>query len=269
MRSFDDAEGAAERVITLSENFRSRDNILLAVNHVFDHTLRGGSLEIGYGSEERLYPGTHSTLDPACELHLILPQSTDSAAEEDDEPPAALKSEDGEETETQSEEIPGASAREAALMARLMTNLRGSMIEEKGVSRKLSWRDMVVLLRSASGRAETIARVLRDQGIPVYSDADQQFFDLIEVSDVLTLLHVLDNPLDDERLMAALAAPPFEFGPEDFVRVRGGGDKRLPFHQVFFSLEEGDPQVRQAIERHYDSVGPGASSFSTVRRPLC
>ena len=245
---FDDAEGAAERVITLSENFRSRDNILLAVNHVFDHTLRGGSLEIGYGSEERLYPGTHSTLDPACELHLILPESTDSASEEDDDPPAALKSEDGEETETQSEEIPGASAREAALMARLMTNLRGSMIEEKGVSRKLSWRDMVVLLRSASGRAETIARVLRDQGIPVYSDADQQFFDLIEVSDVLTLLHVLDNPLDDERLMAALAAPPFEFEPDDFVRVRAQADKRLPFHQVFFSLQDSDPQVKEAIQ---------------------
>lgn len=243
---FDDAEGAAERVITLSENFRSRDNILLAVNHVFDHTLRGGALEISYGSEERLYPGIHSSRDPACELHLILPESTDPADDEEAQADEAPDAKDGD--DAQGEEIPGASSREAALMAKLMAGLRGTLIEEKGVSRQLSWRDMVVLLRSASGRAETIARVLRDQGIPVYSDADQQFFDLIEVSDVLTLLHVLDNPLDDERLMAALAAPPFEFEPDDFVRVRAQADKRLPFHQVFFSLEGSDPQVKQAID---------------------
>lgn len=245
---FDEAEGAAERVITLSENFRSRDNILLSVNHVFDHTLRGGALEIGYGSEERLYPGTHSSQDPACELHLILPESSKDAPEE---PPQQEEEETDTEgaNEAEAEEIPGASEREAALMARLMTQLRGSEMTEHGARRLMSWRDMVVLLRSASGRAETIARVLRDQGIPVYSDADQQFFDLIEVSDVLNLLHVLDNPLDDERLLSVLAAPPFSFSPDDFVRLRGGSDKRLPFHQVFFSLEESDPQVKQAIDR--------------------
>ncbi len=247
--SFDEDEQAVERVITLSENFRSRDNILLSVNHVFDHTLRGGALEINYGSEERLYPGSHSSEDPACELHLLYrPPSTDADSEDEpSEAPAqgeAGGDEPGEDSgleDADSTELNGPAQREAALIARLMHKLYGQSIEDRGTRRALSWRDMVVLLRSASTRAEAMARVLRDSGIPVYSDADQQFFDLIEVSDVLNLLHVLDNPMDDQRLLAALASPPFELGPDELMRLRLMGDKALPFHHSFFTLGADDP----------------------------
>ncbi|NLA54107.1 MAG: UvrD-helicase domain-containing protein, partial [Clostridiales bacterium] len=226
--AFDAAPDAAQRVITLSENFRSRDNILLSVNHVFDHALQGGALEIDYDSEAALYPGSHSFEDPACELHLILPK-------------------DGDE-EDEGEQL-GGSEREALLIAQRIAALRGSIIQGRDGPKSLSFRDMVILLRSASGRAEKIAGVLRENGIPVYSDADSQFFDLIEVTDFLNLLHVLDNPFDDERLMSVLSAPPFQFGPDDLIRIRNFGDKTQPFFKSFFDMEESDPAVADVIRQ--------------------
>ena len=228
--AFDPAPDAPERVITLSQNFRSRDNILQAVNHVFEHTLRGGGLEIDYDAEAQLYPGAHSQQDPAVELHLILPPGED---EEQDE--------EGEQL--------GGTEREAVLIAERMAALRGTKIQEGDTQRALTWRDMVILLRSASGRAERMAQVLRARGIPVYSDADNQFFDVIEVVDALNLLHVLDNPLDDERLLGVLAAPPFEFSPEELARVRTSHpDRRVPYHQAFFALADSDPRVAHAAQ---------------------
>ncbi len=244
---FDEDEQAAERVITLSQNFRSRDNILLCVNHVFDHTLSGGALEIGYGSEERLYPGHHSAFDPPVELHLIVPSQGEVEEEESAPAPEDAQEEEGAAGDD-SGETPAACEREALLMAQLMHQLRGSPVREGEGTRPMSWRDMVILLRSASGRAGMMARVLTAQGIPVYSDADRQFFDLIEVSDVLNLLHVLDNPYDDERLLAALAAPPFEFGPIELERLRSLGDRNRPVYEVFFSLRDSEPLLKDALD---------------------
>ncbi len=237
---FDAAEGAAERVIALSENFRSRDNILLCVNHVFDHTLRGGALEIDYGSGERLYPGNHTSFDPPVELRLIRPPREAEETEADEIP-----QEDVEEGPVADDggESPAGCEREAMLMAGIMKRLLGSPLREGEGTRPMRWRDMVILLRSASGRAGMMARVLRDQGIPVYSDADQQFFDLIEVSDVLNLLHVLDNPCDDERLMAVLSAPPFELGPDELLDINEGRDLQRPFYESFFEKAKTDARL--------------------------
>ena len=68
----------------------------------------------------------------------------------------------------------------------------------------MRFRDIALLLRYASGRAPYIAQVLQRAGIPVYSDADAQFFQLPEVADLLNILRVIDNPLQDVPLLSTL-----------------------------------------------------------------
>ncbi|MHC1787255.1 MAG: UvrD-helicase domain-containing protein [Christensenellales bacterium] len=237
-----DAE-ARERLVTLRENFRSRQNILLAVNHVFQMITDGGALEIRYDENAALHPGLFSQGDPRVELHLVSGEvPPDEAWEEDEEEEA------GEEAE-EAGEIAGGPENEAEQIARRIEALLGSPIPEGEGSRPLRLRDMVILLRSASGRAARMVEVLRSHAIPVYSDADQQYFDLIEVKDMLNLLTVLDDPLQDEPLLAVLASPTFGYTTEDLAEVRAGTDGRLPFHEVYLARAAWDGRCRQVLDQ--------------------
>lgn len=234
------------RLIHLSHNYRSRRNILEGVNHVFFETLREGALEIDYDLEAALQPGLETEDDPACELHLILKglESADEEPEAAEGEPEAQATEEGEEAG----ELAGGDEREALIIAGRIQSLLGSPIREGEQVRGLRYRDMVILLRSASGRARKMAEVLKQSGIPVYSDADQQYFDLQEVSDALNLLHIIDNPLQDELLLAALRSPAFSFDELDLLKLRQeAGPGNTPLHESFFALEGRDAKITRAI----------------------
>lgn len=227
--SFKPDEKAPERVIHLSENFRSRGNILRGVNHVFTHALRGKRLELDYDSLAALKPGLTTRDDPPVELRLIIP---DADAQEADE--------DGERLD--------AAQKQAALMADIILSLKGTLMGEGENQRPLRFRDMVILLRSASGRAPRMAEVLQSFGIPVYSDADRQFFDVQEVNDLLNLLKALNNPCDDELLLSVLSAPPFYWDDQEKATLAMGRESREePLHQVFFRLAEQEGRAKEAM----------------------
>ena len=232
---FSQAHDAPARVIYLSENFRSRENILQAVNHVFTQTLQEGALEITYGAEAALYPGLPSRDDPPVELHLIDPGQDEAFL-----------------PETQQDEGETASApeQEAEQIARRIEQLLDTPLEQNGQIRRLRYRDMVILLRSASGRAGQMAQIIQRHGIPVYSDADAQYFDLIEVQDVLNLLQVLDNPYQDIPLLSVLASPVFGFTTRDLAALRTRSqDAKSPVWQLFYALGDKDPFIAGVISR--------------------
>ncbi len=232
---FSQAPNAQQRVIFLSENFRSRRNILQAVNHVFTQTLKGGALEITYDAQAALYPGLDSRDDPPVELHLIIPDRDEAAKPDNQE-------DEG--------EIASAPEQEAEQIAGRILQLLNTPIQEDGKTRLLRFRDMVILLRSASGRAAQMAQVLQRRGIPVYSDADAQYFDLIEVQDVLNLLQVLDNPFQDIPLLSVLAGPVFGYTTRDLAALRArGGDAQQPFWELFHALRDKDPRIARVTAR--------------------
>ena len=95
-----------------------------------------------------------------------------------------------------------------------------------------------------------MAQVLQAHGIPVYSDADQQYFDLQEVEDVLRLLSVIDNPLQDIPLLSVLSAPPFCLSPRDIARLRlRARDDQQPLCESFFTLAEEEEPFSSAARQ--------------------
>ena len=236
---FTQEEKARERIILLSENFRSRPNILQAVNEVFDNTMRSRVTEIEYDEKAQLNPGRTGDYGPAVEVHLI-----DKAGEITEEAPETEEEPTEDNLPPEGEELTRPAQYEAALIARRIHALAGTTYGEG----TLQYRDMVILLRSAAGHADIMATVLKDAGIPVYNDADQQYYDMPEINDILNILKVLDNPRDDVGLMSALSCPCFFFGPLGLGYIRRlGEDKRIPFHQAFDLLQD-DPLVQPAHE---------------------
>ena len=228
------APDAPERKILLQQNFRSDENVLLAVNQVFRHAMREKETEIAYDEAAMLRPGGGQPLGAPVEIHVL-----------------AAQEEDGEEGE-----LSQGYRHEAAFVARRIQQLmrEATVREGKGV-RPLRFRDIALLLRNASGRAPHIARALQLAGVPVYSDADAQFYDLPEVADLLNLLRAVDNPLQDLPLLAALRCPCFDFSEEELARVRlVNRAPGTPFHRAFRALMEKEEPLAQKARGAWDTL---------------
>lgn len=218
-------EGAKERKIHLQHNFRSDENVLRAVNQVFSHAMRERETEIEYDEAAMLRPGGGQPFGAPVEIHLMTPE----------------EEEEGEGELTQGYRY------EAAFVAKRIKELMltATVREGKG-SRPLRYRDIALLLRYASGRAPYIAKALQMEGIPVYSDADAQYFDLPEVKDLLNLLQVIANPLQDIPLLSCLRCPCFQFTSEELARIRlVERAPGTPFYQAFLRVMEKEGLLSQ------------------------
>lgn len=207
---FSDEESAPERRIDLNRNFRSRKNILEAINAVFSYCMRSNVTEIEYDEKARLYPGlTHPDSDPPVELHLI----TEEDAAETDEPEDEAPDEDA--------PIEGIE-QEASLACARIRSLLGTPLwdEKQSAFRPVTYRDFAILLRSTRQSAPKVARLLLSQGIPAFCDAGEGYFDMPEVRMMLDLLRVIDNAAQDEPLLAVLRGPAVRLTDEELAEVR-------------------------------------------------
>ncbi len=238
---------APERKILLQQNFRSDENVLLAVNEVFVHAMREKETEIAYDEAAALRPGMNRPFGAPVEIHLM----------------AAQEEQDGEEGE-----LTRGYRYEAAFVARRIKELlRTASVREGEGSRPLRYRDIAILVRYASGRAPFIARVLQMEGIPVYSDADAQFFDLPEVADMLNLLRFIDNPLQDVPLLSALRCPCFGFTEEELARVRlVDRSPGAPFYQAFRAAMEKEDALGEKCRWAWDQAA--AWRFISMNVPV-
>ena len=233
-REYADAKDAPCRRILLQQNFRSDENILLAVNQVFAHAMRERETEIAYDEGAMLRPGGNCAPGAAVEVHLMTAE--DEAGEG---------------------ELKQGYRWEAAFAARRIRELvRTGTVREGESTRPLQYRDIALLLRSASGRAPYIARALQMAGIPVYSDADAQFFDLPEVVDLMNLLRVIDNPLQDIPLLSALRCPCFGFAEEELARIRlVERTPGTPFSFAFRKMLEKEGPLAEKARTVWETLG--------------
>lgn len=231
---FRDDDTVKTRRILLSSNFRSRGNVLAATNCVFERAMRRGATEIDYDENAKLRAGVPSVDDPPVELHLITDEAGDAP----------------EEGESGVGESRKGWMYEAQLAAKRIKALVGTTIRDKNGERELRYRDCVILLRSASGRAPHIAKILAAEGIPAYSDADGQYFDLPEVREMMDILRVLDNPYQDIPLLSTLRVPCFGFTSERLATLRlTDGTRQKPFYEVFFARKEKDEDVSKVCKK--------------------
>ena len=233
--AFSPAENARERKILLQNNFRSDRNILAAVNHVFSRVMRRTVTEIDYDEDAMLRPAPDARPGPAVEIHLL------EASDPETGEPVRLTA---------------STVKEAEMVARHIRTLAGKeQVWDKNAGlRPIRYRDIVILMRSAASYATLFAERLQAHGIPVYSDVDSRYFDLPEVSDVLHLLEILDNPFQDFPLLAVLRCPCFAFTDEELARIRLVDNRNgQPFHQVFQEVSRQETPLgekcRKAIER--------------------
>ena len=204
--------------IMLRENFRSRSEVIDAVNCVFDSCMSERLGEIAYDEDARLKCGASYTGSVAVpELVLV-----DVKSDDDDIRDKAEK-----EASVVADEIEG-------LLASGMT------VGE----RPLRYGEIALLMRSANSVGEIYRRELLLRGIPVASGQSGSFFRDSEVSDLMSLLAVIDNPHKDVPLIAVLRSPAFGFDADELTEIRLADKKSDFFTALRKAAEENEKCAR-------------------------
>ena len=215
-----DWRGKDGRTIPLAENFRSRESLLGFVNSVFGLLMREEVGGVAYDADAQLQFGSPATRasfsiaqDAAPRTELLLRFKKGRTSAEKSEEEAAPDSSD----EPREEE------KEARLLARRLRQLvaGGHEIWDAAakVSRPVEWRDMAVLLRAPSGKAEVFAKEFERAGIPLVVTRGG-FYDSTEIMDLLSLLQLLDNPLQDVPCIAVLRSPLVGLSLDELAQIR-------------------------------------------------
>lgn len=200
-RTFADEPSAGEpRRILLSDNFRSHRELLSAANDVFRLTMTPRVGGLRYGDAEALRPNrTFADMGaPAVELHCI--DMSDLPAR----PP------------TPREQI------EAEFVARRIAEMleNGEKIPEgENGLRPIRAEDIVILMRSLSGKAPIYREALRRHGIRSVCGSDD-LFAAEEIAFLTAFLRVIDNPHQDIPLLTVLLSPVIRFSADDLARLR-------------------------------------------------
>ena len=214
--------------IELKKNFRSRKEVLFATNDVFLNVFNKAFCGISYTPEVALNPGFPYPDNPdvvediydnsPVEIHLIDGKGVDLVDATEDDNPNLEGINLIEEGTYNNKEL------EALHIVSIVKNIVNSnqlvFDTDLGQYRKASYRDIVVLVRSNRGWADSLVNVLMNNNIPAYSDYSEGYFNVREISVLLSYLTIVDNPVQEIPLSASLLSYFGGFNSSDLVNIR-------------------------------------------------
>lgn len=230
-------QGGHGACIELSENYRSRKEVLAAVNFLFSQLMMEPETELSYDERAALYPKadypvTEEKSFAGAPVELLLVRNSDASGDDDE-----------------AEELRGFEA-EAEIVAQKLRELKDSNVsiydKDKKEYRPIRWQDMAVLLRAVKGKSQLLLEKLRAHDIPAYAEADAGYFEEKEVSLVLALLAVIDNAHQDIPLAAVLHSMIGGMTAKDLAAIRADAEDTGDFYDALSVKAETDANGKAA-----------------------
>lgn len=234
------------KVIYLDKNFRSLENVLEITNNVFSRIMTKETGIIDYNENHYLKKGRYITgefrlqgdndkssledleISSLSEEEIknrinfykpeILMVNTKESEEELDEnnDENDINIEKDEEEIRELEEIESLEKEAIAISKRII----GLKNEYKENGKNLEYRDIVILLRSVNNKAGRYQEILEKFGIPCYTDVNESFLEIPEVSLICSYLDIIENPLNDINMLAVLRSYFFKMDIDEFTRIK-------------------------------------------------
>lgn len=224
---YKNGEEADSIKIDLNRNYRSKKNVIGCVNRVFSEMMTVDSGGIDYDEDAMLYQGMgdERDIDYPAELHLI------------DERQIEVGMLDSTIEEMRKAELEG------AICSKIIRDSIGKEYFDwkKGEVRKTEYRDIVILFRAFKTNAEIFQEMLQKEGIPVYADGGDGYFDTTEITVFSNLLKVIDNKRQDIPLLSVMRSPVGGFTLEEIAEIRAFQREGL-FAEAFLQYERKGPE---------------------------
>ena len=280
------------KVIYLDKNFRSLENVLEITNNVFSRIMTKETGIIDYNENHYLKKGRYITgefrLQENSDISSLEDLEISSLSEEEIQdrinffkPEILLintkeeESDDVEDTEDNKEENKNEQKKENALeesedindetleeiesiekeaigIAKRIITLKEEYIRR---GKKLDYKDIVILLRSVSNKAGRYQEILEKFGIPCYTDVNESFLEIPEVSLICSYLDIIENPLNDINMLAVLRSYFFKMDIDEFTRIKvvekeiTNGQKENNFYEsILIYIEYIDKKAKENIQ---------------------
>ena len=209
--------------INLDYNFRSRKGVTDFVNFVFGQLMSESVGDIEYDDNESLKPKAEYAESEStdAEIHIIR--------------------DNGEFNKNELEAEYAAQYIENAINS-------GLTVKDGDGVRKAEYRDFCVLLQKAKDKSDLYVSALKKRGIPCYSSNSEGFFKTPEIRTVVSIMRIVDNPLQDIPLLSAMISPVFGFTPDELADLKNEFPQYPFWICVKNAAERGRKKCRAMIE---------------------
>ena len=226
--------------IDLHKNFRSRTQVLDFTNDIFYKIMSADLGNVQYDDDAALYPGAgYPEADDDMKPELLLVDYKDEELSD------IVEDEEGDKVQI-----------EALMIANRIKELMacGKVTDkETGALRSPQYRDIVILSRSVASWGNTVSQVLKDCDIPAHVESNTGYFSSYEIQVILSMLRILDNPLQDIPMAAVLASPIVGLDDEELAQIKAfyPGES---FAQAALRAMAGEADYEDEKLRHFNEV---------------
>ena len=270
------------KVIYLDKNFRSLENVLEITNNVFSRIMTKETGIIDYNENHYLKKGRYITgefrLQENSDISSLDDLEISSLSEEEiqdrinffkpeillintkkEEEEGELKNNKENDLAEISEDINDETLEEIESIEKEAIGIvkRIITLKEEYIRRgkKLDYKDIVILLRSVSNKAGRYQEILEKFGIPCYTDVNESFLEIPEVSLICSYLDIIENPLNDINMLAVLRSYFFKMDIDEFTRIKvvekeiTNGQKENNFYEsILIYIDYIDEKAKENIQ---------------------
>ncbi|MBQ0043230.1 MAG: helicase-exonuclease AddAB subunit AddA [Lachnospiraceae bacterium] len=209
--------------VELDQNFRSRKEVLDAVNAIFRVVMHKelGGIEYDHNAELKFGAENYTKAD-----EIANTSAGDNIAE------LMIVSND-ENAEEKLDKL----VLEARAVAKRIKELVGTYQvtevqrepdgTEQLIKRPCSYKDIVILYRSGAEFCDVYKRILEEEDIPSFVTSREGYFESAEIRTVMGFLRVLDNPREDISLYGAMISPFGNFTETEIASIKCRRDVNL------------------------------------------
>ncbi len=231
--------------IQLFKNFRSKQKVLQFTNLIFEDIMSKQLGDIDYNQEEFLNLGAsylESNQNENIEINIIDPIMSYEEETED-----IIEEENIADVELEAKFV-------ANKIRKLIENKFQVWDKKQETYRDIEYKDIVVLLRSTATTAPIYEQEILNLQMPVFSDTSQEYLDSIEIQTIMSLLKIIDNPIEDISLVTVMRSNIGKFTDDELIQIRLA-DKQDNFYNCLqkakISVEK---KLRQKIESFLEKI---------------
>ena len=258
------------RKIQLFKNFRSRDNILDFTNLVFKNIMSNILGEVEYDENEYLNFGAedYKKVEQSLKTEINIINTKKEDNEENDiegnlqnnskYSTTEIDAESSLDTDLEELEHIENIELEAKYVAKRIKELIDSKYQiydrKNEVFRDITYKDIAILLRSTKDKASIYEQEIMNLEMPVFSDNNQEYLDSIEIQTIMSLLKIIDNPMQDIPLVTVLRSNIGGFTDNELVEIRLS-DKYDNFYNCMLKAKvDVNLELKNKIERFLENI---------------
>ena len=213
-------------LILLSDNFRSRREVIDSVNSVFYDIMKVETAMTDYKKEPLICSAGYKTAENSNHKTEVL--IFDKSVKSDDD--SGL-----------SDEV----LIVANSIKRLISEENGFTLYDTKTEkyRQPKFSDIVILLRSLGAYGRSFYDTLSECGIPVTADFSEDLFSSVEILSITAVLRAIDNPLNDIALLSLLKNPAFNLSENEIMKIREIDN----FVPLYYALKKSEDEKAAAV----------------------